>query len=488
MIDGRIDLFMIKTAFITETMQQEILGVWAAKKNLMATYSNLEDNPIVKKALTIFISSIASSGYSIDYSIKLDIKESIDELNTYFEKNNLGKLYYNLEKNIYPSDNDINKIIEKIGMSENRKIILAKASNLKNLLKINNRITDTIKQFFDTIDLESMIELALKDMYLIGSSFWLINTKDGFSLEYIPFESIIPRFKSKGKLFVFDGWNIVDNGEVLQKLKSTDVLVFNVYTPIEYPGKGVVESIYSFIDTLDADIADLRTQRATRSGIKLLHYPDLQSIGRKAPLTEDEMKEYIKINKLTTNSVKTDYYSNGLWKIDVLKADDTIDNVQDIQMIKEIAETGLLVPHGLIESGQNVNRSTLDVQIAYYITIAYTIANDLSNKLTYLVKNYISDGTIKRNNVKITWKYTEPQSLLDKAKMMAYLKNQFIQMPMYKLVTDIMRWDWDSFLAAVKKDEEYISIIQSMPDQSKQIQAPSSQVDPDNSHNNLKKK
>ncbi len=478
---------MIKQAFITETKKQTILSTWQAKQSLLSRYGYMKDNPIIKKAKTIFVSSIVSSGYSINYSIKLNITESLNELNSYLKEANMRTVRFSNEQ--FPSEEKIDKIIERVGMKPNRKAILAQATKVKKLLKVNNQILDIITSFLENIEIETVIELVLEDMYFTGVSFWYINQKNRpISLEYIPFDMIMPSFKQKGDLFVLDGWNIVDMGQTIKKLKLEDVLVFNNMSTIEYPGQGVLESIYLHTSMLDEDLVDLRTQRATRSGVKLLHYPDLQAMGRKTPLTEDEMKEYKKINKLHRNSIKTDYFSNGLWKIDVLKADDTIDNISDIAFVKELMENGLLVPHGLIDSGTNVNRSTLDVQIAYYITIVYTIANDISQKLTYLVKNYISDSVVKKNNVSIQWKYTEPQSLLDKAKMMAYLKNQFIQMPMYKLVTDVMKWDWDSFLQAVKKDEEYLTIYNSLPEQPKQIQAPADQTDPKNSHNNLTKK
>jgi hypothetical protein len=40
---------MIKTAFITEMMEQNIMQQWTQKQNLIRTNIGLKDNPIIRK-------------------------------------------------------------------------------------------------------------------------------------------------------------------------------------------------------------------------------------------------------------------------------------------------------------------------------------------------------------------------------------------------------------------------------------------------------
>ena len=83
----------------------------------------MKDNPIIKKAKTIFVSSIVSSGYSINYSIKLNITESLNELNSYLKEANMRTVRFSNEQ--FPSEEKIDKVIERVGMKPNRKAILA---------------------------------------------------------------------------------------------------------------------------------------------------------------------------------------------------------------------------------------------------------------------------------------------------------------------------------------------------------------------------
>src|SRR5690606_11910480 len=122
---------------------------------------------------------------------------------------------------------------------------------------------------------------------------------------------------------------------------------------------------------------DLVVRRRTRAGVKLHHY----GADPEAPLEPDEVDEYMELNQSTPLKVRTDFYSNGKWRIDVLKSDDGVNEINDIKHFEDSMLIGLRTPKGLLGIGENTNKATLERQEVAYIRLLNEITDAITEQI-----------------------------------------------------------------------------------------------------------
>lgn len=142
-------------------------------------------------------------------------------------------------------------------------------------------------------------------------------------------------------------------------------------------GVSMIRGVISAYKKLRMTEEDLVVRRRTRAGVKLHHYGADPS----EPLDEGEVDEYMEINESTPLNVRTDFYSNGKWKIDVLKSDDGVSMIDDIKHLENSLFIGLRTPKGLLGIGEETNKATLERQEVSYIRLLNEITGDISEQL-----------------------------------------------------------------------------------------------------------
>jgi hypothetical protein len=125
---------------------------------------------------------------------------------------------------------------------------------------------------------------------------------------------------------------------------------------------------------------DLVIRRRTRAGLKLHHY----GADPQEPLEPDEVDEYIEMNKSTAMNVRTDFYSNGKWKIDVLKSDDGVAEIDDVKHLENALFVGLRTPKGLLGIGEETNKATLERQEVAYIRLLNEIDEVIGEQIRHV--------------------------------------------------------------------------------------------------------
>lgn len=145
-------------------------------------------------------------------------------------------------------------------------------------------------------------------------------------------------------------------------------------------GTSMIRGIRAVYKKLKMTEEDLVIRRRTRAGVKLHHY----GANAEEPLEEDEVEEYMHLNQSTPMNVRTDFYSNGKWKIDVLKSDDGVNEINDIKHFEDSMLIGLRTPKGLLGISENTNKATLERQEIAYIRLLNEITNVITEQISHV--------------------------------------------------------------------------------------------------------
>jgi hypothetical protein len=156
-------------------------------------------------------------------------------------------------------------------------------------------------------------------------------------------------------------------------------MIWNNFTGQMY-GTSMLRGIRLLYKKLKMTEEDLVIRRRTRAGLKLHHY----GATPEEPLEQDEVDEYIAMNNSTAMNVRTDFYSNGKWKIDVLRSDDGVSEIADVKHLENALFVGLRTPKGLLGIGEDTNKATLERQEVAYIRLLNEIDEVIGDQIRHV--------------------------------------------------------------------------------------------------------
>lgn len=337
-----------------------------------------------------------------------------------------GKTYPNKINMLYANmgiENDRRKVYEEcwVMYNEDARISAAidttagSATNGFFTFKFNNvksegeKVVQDAEEIMENIikrtKLKGKIPNTAKELLILGDVFFevIVDFKENeiADLKKLPARTIERQEDVYGNLTGFIQRD--DLGQEIAKFEPWQILHmrWNNFTGQMY-GTSMLRGIRLLYKKLKMVEEDLVVRRRTRAGLKLHHY----GADPLEPLEEDEVEDYIKMNNSTPMNVRTDFYSNGKWKIDVLKSDDGVSEINDIKHLEGALFVGLRTPKGLLGIGEDTNKATLERQEIAYIRLLNEICEVLGEQVTHVFDIGLQLKGIDPSNVEydLIWK------------------------------------------------------------------------------------
>lgn len=288
------------------------------------------------------------------------------------------------------------------------------ATNGTFTIKFNSvNTTDSILKDAETIiedttkktKLKSKVSSIAKELLILGDVFLEVivdfNTNEIVELKKLPARTIERQEDEYGILNGFIQRD--DLGKIIANFEPWQILHmrWNNFTGQMY-GTSMLRGIRLLYKKLKMTEEDLVIRRRTRAGLKLHHH----GASVEEPLEEDEIDEYIKQNISTAMNVRTDFYSNGKWKIDVLKSDDGVSMLDDVKHLENALFVGLRTPKTVLGMGDGTNRATADRQEVSYIRLLNEICEVIGEQIKYVFNLGLSLKGLDPNQVdyELLWK------------------------------------------------------------------------------------
>jgi hypothetical protein len=248
----------------------------------------------------------------------------------------------------------------------------------------NNQIIkdadDIISNMIERTKLMTMISSIAKEILILGDCFLEVvvdqDTNEIVKLKKLPARSIwreeddygdLVKYVQKDESLIvtaeFEPWQILH-------------MRWNHFSGQKY-GTSMLRPVRSVWKKLRMTEEDLVIRRRTRAGVKLHHY----GADAASPLEPDEVDEYRVSNASNPLNVRTDWYSNGKWKIDVLKSDDGVNAIEDIKHLEDQLFIGLRTPKGILGLSEGSNRSSLQRQETAYVRLLDEISAEIGHQL-----------------------------------------------------------------------------------------------------------
>jgi hypothetical protein len=283
---------------------------------------------------------------------------------------------------------------------------------------------DIILNVISTTKLMSMISGIAKELLILGDVFMEViidsKTNEIIALKKLPARTIE---RIEDEFGTLQGY--VQKDEINQVICSFEKwqilhLRWNHFSGQKY-GISLLRSIRGTWKKLKMTEEDLVVRRRTRAGVKLHHYGS----SAENPLEPDEVDEYIKANQTNPLNVRTDWYSNGKWKIDVLKSDDGVSAIEDILHLEDILFVGLRTPKGLLGLGDSSNKATLERQEIAYIRLLNEISGEIADQLRQVFDLAISLKGLDPTKIvyEMVWGEKSVEDINKKAERLVLLGN-----------------------------------------------------------------
>ena len=337
-----------------------------------------------------------------------------------------GKTYPNKQNFLYGQmavENDRKKMYQEcwVMYNEDARISAAidttagSATNGAFTLKFNNVKTDS-KSLIEDADeimenivkktkLKGKVPSIAKELLILGDVFLevIIDFKNNeiVDLKKLPARTIERLEDEFGNLTGFVQRD--DMGQIIANFEPWQILHmrWNNFTGQMY-GTSMLRGVRLLYKKLKMTEEDLVIRRRTRAGLKLHHY----GASAEEPLEPEEVDEYIEMNKSTAMNVRTDFYSNGKWKIDVLKSDDGVAEIDDVKHLENALFVGLRTPKGLLGIGEDTNKATLERQEVAYIRLLNEICEVMGEQIRHVFDLGLKLKALDPNaiNYELLWK------------------------------------------------------------------------------------
>jgi hypothetical protein len=283
---------------------------------------------------------------------------------------------------MYSEDARISAAIDTTAGSATNGGFTLKFNNVKenneSVIKDSEEIINTI---IKKTKLLSIIPSVAKELLILGDVFLEVildfDQNEIVKLKKLPARTIERIEDEFGELEGFVQKD--DMGNIIAEFEPWQILHmrWNNFTGQRY-GTSMIRGVRLVYKKLKMTEEDLVVRRRTRAGLKLHHY----GADETEPLEPEEVDEYIQLNQSNPMNVRTDFYSNGKWKIEVLKSDDGVNEIEDVKHLEDTMFVGLRTPKGILGLSSDSNRSTIERQEVSYIRLLNEITEVISEQIT----------------------------------------------------------------------------------------------------------
>lgn len=307
---------------------------------------------------------------------------------------------------MYNEDARISAAIDTTAGSATNGTFKLKFNNIKtegeSILKDAEEIMENIVK---RTKLKGKIPAIAKELLILGDVFLEVivdfRNNEIVDLKKLPARTIERQEDEYGNLTGFIQRD--DMGQIIAEFEPWQILHmrWNNFTGQMY-GTSMLRGIRLLYKKLKMTEEDLVIRRRTRAGLKLHHY----GADHEEPLEPEEVEEYIALNNSTPMNVRTDFYSNGKWKIDVLRSDDGVSEINDIRHFENGLFVGLRTPKGLLGIGEETNKATLERQEVSYIRLLNEICEVIGEQVRHVFDLGMKLKAIDPDNVEydLLWK------------------------------------------------------------------------------------
>jgi len=192
--------------------------------------------------------------------------------------------------------------------------------------------------------------------------------------------------------------------------------------------------------------------RKTRSVQTRFHFPNFSNLPESMkeqvgmPSEEDIESYRQKIMTALRNNAgaSLDIVSNGYWDVKNVASDGaTFSSIDDTEYFNELFKIGLLVPTGLIDSGSNVNRATMDLQIKFLKGLFNIMKQERKNNTAQLVNMELILNNIDPSSyyIEVINDNSGLTDILEASQIAARINNKYNNFPM-PVLANLLGIDW----------------------------------------------
>lgn len=281
---------------------------------------------------------------------------------------------------MYNEDARISAAIDTNAGSATNGFFTLKFNSASTTTSVINDAEEIIKTIISNTNMKAKMPSIAKELLILGDVFLEVildpNTNEIAELKKLPARTIE---RIEDEFGILQGFRQRDYmGTIIAEFEPWQILHmrWNNFTGQMY-GTSMLRGVRLLYKKLKMTEEDLVIRRRTRAGLKLHHY----GASADEPLEQDEVDEYIEMNKSTAMNVRTDFYSNGKWKIDVLKSDDGVSMMDDVKHLENALFVGLRTPKLVLGLTDGANRSTGDRQEVSYTRLLNEICEVIGEQI-----------------------------------------------------------------------------------------------------------
>ena len=425
------------------------LDSWIWRIQLLNKIERQIDDPRIRKAVRYIAFALIGNGfymYVVDTS--LPRLEDIAFALRHLEHEQLADTLIDLSHDARLSEYKLDVLISSTH-SRKAKQLLREA---KKTVSRHQQLQQELKYFYEQIDLWNCVYMGIRDALLYGDAFFekVYSPQELIALIPLNIRRIIPKIDKKGTIV---GWYYLDSADfdMATVFQPYQVVRFSTDKTHQDIGEGLLISNVRILKMVRDMERVLMITREARSRVIRVHYPDFSNVGvgYGRQLSDREIEEYQnRVQTTLRRSIDADIYSSGLWRVDVLPTDATpFTRIDDIKHFHQLLEMGLLLPVGVLDSGENVNRATLDLQLRFlkgYINILKQEAIKAMKDVTY-THLYLKGEDIDNIDVRITIPDTGLLDLVEASQVITRINNRYNRFPKPYL-SMLLGLDWDDYI------------------------------------------
>ncbi len=421
-------------------------------------YTKYLSDPRYAKAKALLASVVMGGGYKVSVRPK-DALSTEDLSNIYryiYKDSSLADTVESLSSKLENKAYAMELLAKNIPDEKKAQLALETRNSIASAEELNSIAVD----LFDKARMMTLAFESIGEAVGLGDSFdeVVYNNQGVLSVEHLDIDRMLPRYGNKG---IITKWRYLEKpgGPNAVVMCKDEVLRYS-FNKINDLGRGL------FFTTLNINYITHKMERLTaisresRAVQMRLHYPDYQGLPEKALqqatiLTEEQVKQHRnRVQSDFSTGYVIDYYSNGLWKVKTIENDKaSINFIDDTEYFRSLFEVGLLVPPGVLDTGANVNRNTLDLQIKFLKGILKVLEDEVLYNLKKLIKIelYLKGYNLNDIEVDIKFDNTALIDLLEASQILARV-NRFNDFPR-PLVAEMMGYSWSQYIDAVQKQD-----------------------------------
>lgn len=428
---------------------------WQKRIDVLHRYKKYIHDTRLDKAVYFLVSAALGSKYRVLIRPNNTITPSEAALlyRSVYNNENLASAMETLGNSNHKSSRLFTEMAKAIPNEDEKKLALEVANSYSIITKYDGIIND----LFDRINIHNVIFNGNRAAVKLGDRFNEIvyNGNSILSVDPLEFEFVLPKFSNKGVIL---GW-------YYQRDEWTEAVVFYPYQILRFtfdPDNGMGSGL--FFTTRQINFLSHRMERVmaigreSRSVQIRYHYPNFDKLPEayRKPLTQDKVEqERQNVMRVLKSGKTVDLFSDGMFDVKTIESDGgQFNEINDVEFIHKLFEIGLLVPPGIIDTGAQVNRSTMDLQIKFLKGILKMIETEASRGIKQLIKTelFLKDIDLDSLDIQIKFDNTSLLNTLEASQIVTRLKNRYNNFP-EPLLAQYMGISWEEFVEAREKEQ-----------------------------------